>query len=222
MTDPPVTGPEATGQASPEPAAGDSMTVTGQLARARQLAAAVLLAAALVLWAALPTAGARPGIRPLLVVAVICAVASLIRLGLGDARIGADPFAPFPVRVAAQVAELARTLPWPEAMIVAVLAVEALHRSRPWHTGLLAAGLLAYLFTAHLAETGTRAAALRPQLPVLAAGLGLLVLAVGAAALPRPGAGPAAELLRVLAVLAAIGAGALALPIRPRGSSRHR
>jgi hypothetical protein len=188
--------------------------VTGQPVRARQLTAAVLLAAVLVVWAALPTGGARPGTRLVLVVAVVCAVASLVRLGLGDAEFGGEAFPPFPVRVAARVADLARGVPWPEAMIIALLTLEALHHSRPWHTGLLGIGLLAYLLTVHLTESGARVGALAPQLPVLAAGLGLLVLAVGAAALPRPGAGPAAELLRVLAVVAAVVAGALALPIR--------
>ena len=69
--------------------------------------------------------------------------------------------------------------------------LEALHRSRAWHTGLLGAALLAYLFAVHLAESRARLAVLRPQAPLIAAGLGLLALAAGAAALPpAPGRPP--------------------------------
>jgi hypothetical protein len=48
---------------------------------------------------------------------------------------------------------------------------------------------------------------------VLAAGLGLLVLCCGAALLPAAGTGPASGLLRVFAAVAAVAAGALALPV---------
>jgi hypothetical protein len=189
------------------------------LARARAPAAAALLAAVTITWAALPTAGAKPGIRVALVVAVACAGASLAHLAVGDADIGGDAFDPLLVRLAAQAVHIIRALPWSEAMIIAVLTLEALHHSRPWHTGVLGVALLAYLFAAHLAQTRTRLGALRPQLPVLAAGLGLLILAVGAAALPRLHAGTASELLRGLAVIAAVIAGALALPTTRRRKS---
>jgi hypothetical protein len=110
-------------------------------------------------------------------------------------------------------------------MLVAALASEALHRPRPWHTAVLGAALLAYLLAARLAETAQPASALAPQLPVLAAGLGLLALAAGAAALPRLAPGPGAELLRVLAIVAAVIAGGLALPVaarRGRGGRSER
>jgi hypothetical protein len=190
--------------------------VTGAVARSRGPAAVALLSAVMIAWATLPVAGAKPGIRAALVVAVICAVASLVHLALGDTVIGGDVFDSMPVRLAAQAAHIIRTVPWSEAMIIAVLTLEALHHSRPWHTAVLGVALLAYLFAAHLAETATRPGILRPQLPVIAAGLGLLALAVGAAALPQLNAGPAPELLRVLATIAAILAGALALPTSPR------
>jgi uncharacterized membrane protein YczE len=186
------------------------------MTRARMPAAAALLAAVAIAWAALPVAGGKPGTRAALVVAIICGLASLAELIVGDSQIGGDAFDSLLVRFAAQVAYIIRSLPWSEAMIVAILVLEVLHHSRPWHTGLLGAALLAYLFAPHLAETATRPGALRPQLPVIAAGLGLLVLAVGAAALPRLHAGPAPELLRVLAVIAAIMAGGLALPTARR------
>jgi hypothetical protein len=189
------------------------------LARSRMPIVAALLAAIAIAWAALPVAGARPGTRAALVLAVICGAASLAQLVIGDAQIGGDAFDSLLVRIAAQSAYIIRALPWSEAMIIAILILEALHHSGPWHTGLLGVALLAYLFATHLAETATRPGALRPQLPVVAAGLGLLVLAVGAAALPRLHAGPAPELLRVLAVIAAIVAGGLALPTAGRRDS---
>jgi hypothetical protein len=192
--------------------------------RARALAPALLLAAGLIVWAALPTAGARPGVRLILAAAVVCAVASLARLAIGDVRIGGGAFDPLLVRLIAWVIRMLRWLPWAETMLVAVLVVEALHRARPWHTAVLGAGLLAYLLAVRLAESAQPPAALATQLRVLAAGLGLLALAVGAAALPRLTPGPGAEVLRVLAVLAALIAGGLALPVRGgrRGSGQRR
>jgi uncharacterized membrane protein YczE len=114
------------------------------------------------------------------------------------------------------VANVLRGLPWAEGLIIAVLVLEALHRSRPWHTALLGVALLAYVVAAHLAQARMPPAALAGQLPVIAAGVGLLALAVGAAALPRLHAGPASELLRILAVLAAVAAAGLALPTGSR------
>jgi uncharacterized membrane protein YczE len=193
-------GPESLG---PTAAAG---------ARLRPLAATALLAAVCVAWAAVPAGGARAGFRVVLVAAVACGVASLGRLAVGDAQIGGDAFDSLPVRAAAQVAYGLRAVPWSEGLILAILGLEALHRARPWHTAVLGVALLAYLFATHLAEAGERAGTLAAQLPVLAAGLGLLVLAVGAAALPALAAGPGADLLRVLAAAAAVVAAALALP----------
>jgi hypothetical protein len=63
----------------------------------------------------------------------------------------------------------------------------------------------------HLAESRARLTVLRPQVPLLAAGLGLLALAVGAATLPAV-TGSAADLMAMLAALAAIAVGGLALP----------
>jgi hypothetical protein len=48
---------------------------------------------------------------------------------------------------------------------------------------------------------------------VLAAGLGLLVLAAGSALLPSAGAGVAGDWLRAAAAVAAVLAAALALPV---------
>jgi hypothetical protein len=187
-------------------------TTGGPRSRTRLLIATTLLAAIAIAWAAAPAGGARPGFRLALVLAIVCGAASLGRLAVGDAQIGGDAFDPLPLRAAGQVAYWLRAAPWSEGLIIAILALEALHHSRPWHTAVLGVALLAYLFATHLAETSAGPGTLAPQLPVLAAGLGLLVLAIGAAALPQLAAGPAADLLRALAVLAAVIAGGLALP----------
>jgi hypothetical protein len=77
--------------------------------------------------------------------------------------------------------------------------------------------LIAYLLATHLAESaggpGEATAVLRGQLPVLAAGLGLLVLAAASALLPLAGTGLAGGWLRAAAAVAAVLACALALPL---------
>jgi len=87
-----------------------------------------------------------------------------------------------------------------------------LHPSRPWHTAVLGAALIAYLLATHLAESDASPGTLRPQLRVLAVGEGLLALGAGAGMLPAAGPGPGAALLRLVAADALIAAAALVLP----------
>jgi hypothetical protein len=181
-------------------------------ARARSTAAAGLLAAACIAWSASPVAGGGTGTRPALVAGIGCAVLTLARLAAGDWAPPRDVFENVIVKTGRSLLELLRAVPWAEGAVVAVLALEALHHSRPWHTGLLGGALIAFLFAVHLAESGARPGVLRPQLPVLAAGLGLLVLGCGAALLPAAGMSAASGWLRVFAAVAAIVVAALALP----------
>jgi len=205
------------GTSGPAPAGRDERTGrTGRQEQARRVIAVALLAAAVVVWAAAPVSGGRGGTRLALIAAVLCAVASVGRLAIGEEPATVSPFDPFYLRLAANIGSVLRGLPWAECLIVAVLALEALHSARPWHTAVLGLALLAYVFAAHLTQARTGPAALTGQLPVIAAGVGLLALAIGAAALPRLHAGAATDLLRILAVLAAVAAGALALPVRAR------
>jgi hypothetical protein len=178
----------------------------------RHVAAAGLLAVACVAWSAIPVPG--PGVAGglLLTVAAACAVLGTARLALGPESDESATFLDPVARAARVIADLIRAVPWAEGLVVAVLVLEALHRSRPWQTGLLGAALVAYLFAVHLAESRAAAAVLRPQVPLIAAGLGLLVLAVGAAYLPAA-TGSAADLMAVLAALAAVVVGGLALPL---------
>jgi hypothetical protein len=98
-------------------------------------------------------------------------------------------------------------------MTIAAAALEALHPAKAWHTGVLGVALLGYLFAVHLAETGAGPRVLRPQLGLLAAGVGLMALAVGAAALPTLPSGTASSVIRYAAIAAAVIAGALTFPI---------
>jgi hypothetical protein len=178
----------------------------------RQVAAAGLLGTACCAWAAWPLTGTLSEV--LLVVAAVLVLADLIRLaGAGLPLHQVDAFSGLGLRVARWVYTLISEVPAAEGAAVAVLICEAAHRSRPWHTGLLGAALMCYLLATHLAESRARLRVLRPQLPALAAGLGLLILGVGAALIPAAAPGVASGLLRVLAAVAAIAAGALALPL---------
>ena len=102
-------------------------------------------------------------------------------------------------------------------MTLGALGLEAFHPARPWHTAVLGVALVAYLLATHLAEStgapGEASTVLRSQAPVLAAGLGLLVLAAGSALLPSAGDGLAGGWLRAAAAVAAVLAAALALPV---------
>ena len=141
--------------------------------RARALAAVALLTAGVIAWAAAPLSGGSAGTLIAMVAAVGCGAAGLAGLVVGDAQVGSGVFDPLPVRLAADAAHVLRVVPWSQAMIVAVLVLEVLHPARPWHTGVLGVALLALTLAAHLAETGgAPRAALGPQAPVLAAGVG--------------------------------------------------
>jgi hypothetical protein len=180
--------------------------------QARRAGAAGLLAAACVAWSAVPLAGAKGFAAVALPVAIVCAVLGTARLALGVAPAEPGSLVSPGERLGRTVADLVRIVPWAEGTVIAVLLLEALHKSRPWHTGLLGAALLAYLLAMHLAESRTRVAVLRPQVPLLAAGLGLLVLAAGAAALPAE-TGSTASLIIVLAALAAVAVAGLVVPV---------
>lgn len=176
------------------------------------ISAAALLAAGTIWWSAAPLSGGRAGTQISLIIAIVSGVMSIAQLAVTAAMArDTDAFSPAE-QVARRIADLIRTPPWAELMTVATLALEALHSSRPWHTAVLAIALTGYLFAVHLAESGAGRSVVRAQLPLLAAGLGLTALAVGAAALPALPAGPAAAFIRVAAVVIAVVVGALVVP----------
>jgi hypothetical protein len=180
--------------------------------RVRTLTLIVLLTAALIVWAALP---GRPGAGPRLVLicAAVAGLASIAQLALGGITLVLDPVSSVAERTIVRLGLGVQTIPWAEVMIVAVLVLEVQHPARAWHTGLLGLALLGYLFAVHLAETGARASVLTPQLPVIAAGIALLALSVGAAAVPTLPAGAASGVVRVVAVAAAVVVGVLVVPV---------
>jgi len=179
----------------------------------RQTAAAALLAAGVIAWAAAPPGGGAAGTRPALIAAVVAGALSITQPALAAVTARHQDSVSAADRAAQWLLAFLRSVPWAEIMIVGVLVLEALHPSRPWHTGLLAAGLVAYLLAVHLAEAQAGARVLRPQLPLLGAGAGLVALSVGAAALPGLPTGTAAGAIRIVAVLAVVVLAALAVPL---------
>jgi hypothetical protein len=189
------------------------------------LLAVGLLVAGMLTWAALPMAGAHSGAKPALIAAICCAVLGLTRLGVAGFGIGStrpdkalarpadELLVSGPERLWRQAVNVLATVPWPQLLIVAVLGLEALHPRRPWHTAVLGVVLLGYLVALHLAESGARLAVFRPQLALIAAGIGLAALSVAAAALPSSASGSGSGWLAVLAAIAAVVAAALALPV---------
>ena len=183
------------------------------LARAMGMrVAAVLLGAGCLVWTALPPVH-RGYATFVLVVAIAGVAAGGLRLGLAAVPVPDESYWPSPgVRAWRAFLEVMRQVPWEEGAVIGIVWLEVLHPSRPWHTAVLGAGLIAYLLVVHLAESDARLATLRPQARVL--GLGAVVLALGAGAGMLPAAGPGAgsALLRLVAAGALIAAAGLVLP----------
>lgn len=189
------------------------LQVSGRWHRGLQLSAAAALTVAAIWWAAFPVSGGGGGTRITLVVAITTGIMSIAQLALiGTVTSLPDTFTAAD-RAAHQLTGVITMLAWAELMIVATLVLEVLHRSRPWHTAVLAAALTAYLLAVHLAETDAHASTLRAQLPLLSLGIGLAALSIGAAALPGLAVGPVATLIRIAAVVLAAVAAGLAVPV---------
>jgi hypothetical protein len=175
-------------------------------------AAAVLLGAGSVVWAAAPLV--HKGLANLALVLAICGVTGgALRLILAGVPVPEDAFwLPPPLRAWLWFLETLRRVPWEEGAVIAIVWLEVLHSSRPWHTAVLGAALIAYLLATHLAESGASPGTLRPQVRVLAVGAALLALGAGAGMLPAAGPGAGSALLRLVAAAALIAAGGLVLP----------
>jgi phosphatidylserine synthase len=175
--------------------------------------AALLLGAAGVAWTATPLLSAGWA-RTALVVAIIAVVAGALRLAFIDIPIPEDRyFVTGPVRAWLSFLNVLRTVPWEEVAVVALVWLEIQHPARPWHTVALGAGLLAYLLTVHIAESGADAGPLlRRQAKVLVLGAVLLAVGAGFAMIPAGGPGAGSAILRLIAAIAVIAATALVLP----------
>ena len=182
-------------------------------------AAAALLGAGCVVWAAAPLV--HQGWANLALVLAIAGVAAgALRLILAGVPQPEDTFLlPVPVRAWLRFLEALRRVPWEEGAVIALVWLEVMHRSRPWHTAVLGAALIGYLLATHLAESDASPQALRPQVRVLAAGAALLALGAGAGMLPASGPGAGSALLRLVAAGALIAAAGLVLPYVARGDT---
>jgi hypothetical protein len=175
-------------------------------------AATILLGAGCVVWATVPPV--HKGLANLALILAICGVAGgALRLILAGVPVPEDAFLlPAPTQVWLRFLGILRQVPWEEGAVIGLVWLEVLHPSRPWHTAILGAALVAYLLATHLAESNAGPGTLRPQVRVLAVGAGLLALGAGAGMLPATGPGAGAALLRLVATVALIAAAALVLP----------
>jgi hypothetical protein len=175
-------------------------------------AAAILLGAGCVVWATAPPV--HKGLANLALILAICGVAGgALRLILAGVPVPEDAFLlPAPAQAWVRFLEILRQVPWEEGAVIGLVWLEVLHPSRPWHTAVLGAALVAYLLATQLAESDAGPGTLRPQVRVLAVGAGLLALGAGAGMLPATGPGAGATLLRLVAAVALIAAAALVLP----------
>jgi len=194
------------------PATALASLLRGAAGAARVRAAAVLLGAGSLVWAALPAVH-----RGYATVALDVAIAGVagggLRLALAAVPVPDASYWPSPgVRAWRAFLDMVRHVPWEEGAVIGIAWLEVLHQSRPWHTAVLGAGLIAYLLIAHLAESDAPLATLRPQARVLALGAVLLALGAGAGMLPAAGPGAGSALLRLVAAGALIAAAGLVLP----------
>jgi hypothetical protein len=179
----------------------------------RYLTAATLLAAGQIWWSAAPLSATRGTGKIALIAAIITATLSLGQVVVAATPSPADDDSSAVGRIAGRIVGLVRMPAWPELMTVAVLALEVLHRSRPWHTAVLGAALVGFLLAVHMAESRADVGVLRRQLPLVGVGLGLSALAAGAAALPSLPTGGVSSLVRIIAATAGVVAVGLGVPV---------
>jgi hypothetical protein len=174
--------------------------------------AVCLLGAGCVVWAAAPLVHTALASWAL-VLAIIGGAAGALRLVVSWVPVPEDNYLlPTPARVVLRFLQALRSVPWEEGALMAIVWLEVLHPSRPWHTAVLGAALIAYLLATHLAESDASPRVLRPQAWLLAAGAALLALGAGAGMLPAAAPGAGSALLRLVAAGALIAAAGLVLP----------
>jgi hypothetical protein len=180
----------------------------------KSIVAVALLGTTCTLWSAIPLDGTgAPGVL-LVVVAAICVFAGVLRLVRKDAVRGKPSLFPGVLVSLADGADaLLLRLGWETGAALAVVVLETLHHSRPWHTGLLGVAVVCYLLAVNQAEAAVPAGVFRGQAKMLVTSLGLLAMVTGVAMVPSARTGALSGWLEVVAALAAMAAGGLALPV---------
>ena len=120
-----------------------------------QQLAGVLLGAGCAVWAKLgPVSAPQRGyVQPALTLAIIGLAGVGLRLALAAVPAPEDTYLlPVPLRAWLRFLEVLRLVPWEEGALLGVVWLEVLHPSRPWHTAVLSAALVAYLLATHLAR----------------------------------------------------------------------
>ena len=173
-----------------------------------------LLGATCTAWSAFPLGGTgAPGVL-LVVLAGACVLTGALRLlTRSTPTAGAAPFSTVWSALVGTGLSLLLRAGWESMAVVAIVALEALHHSRPWHTGLLALVVVCYLMAVHQAESPVPAALSRGKARVLLVVLPLVAVTTGVAMVPAAGSGTASGWLEIIAALAAVTAAALALPL---------
>lgn len=178
------------------------------------------LGAGCVVWAAAPPV--HTGYSNLaLLLACLGVVGGALRLALAAVPVPADAYMTAATHYWIRFLKILRLVSWEEGALAAVLWLEVLHPSRPWHTAVLGAALIAYLLATHLVESGASPRALRPQARMLAVGAGLLALGAGAGMVPAAGPGAGSTLLRLVAAGLLIAAAVLVLPYAAHAEALH-
>jgi len=180
----------------------------------RPIAVVALLGTACLAWSAIPLTGTGPAGVAALLVAATCVCAGVMRL-IGKGTGADDPS--FVLSTWARLSYQAKAIlvrtGWESGGVVAMVVLEALHRSRPWHTGLLAVAVLGYLLAVQRAESALPFGTLRRQSRALVVSVALVAVTTGVATGPSAGTGALSGWLEIVAALAAVTAGALALPL---------
>lgn len=179
----------------------------------RFVPAVVLLAAASVAWAAAPMDGTGVQGELLVVVAAICILGGLVRhVRLVRQRFDMVEKQVFRSSPLESVERTIQLVPWETGAAVAVVVLEALHHRPPWHSGVLALVLIAYLLVVREAEAATHGPLFRGQVATGAACVVLVVLVTAVAALPSAGTGTLAGWLEAAGALGAVVAIGLVMP----------
>jgi hypothetical protein len=180
----------------------------------RAVLAVALLGAAATLWSAVPLGGTgRPGVL-FVVLAATCVLVGVLRLVRKDAvPEERGLFAGALAGLVDWAGSLLHEVGWETGAVVAMVVLETLHKSRPWHTGALGVLLVCYLLAVHQAESTVPSGVFRGQARTLATSVVLLVVVTGVAMVPSGRTGALSGWLEVLAALAAMTAGGLALPV---------